>query len=369
MNANQRIGDSRERGAALISTLLIATLLLIVGGALVLTTQLGTGLAIDSTTELQAYYAAEAGVNSALSVLRGNVAAGDGTKATFRNAVSHPNLNTWLNYGTTIGGNSAVSLSNSPVMGYSVSLTDPDNTAAGKEPVRLKLSVTGYGPRGSRKQMELMVTRYAFDFFPAATILVRGNDNGSSAVNGFAIGASDAKTYSGFDHADPTRSIPVFGVTQPIDFSTVLTNVEESKPNTVSAVDKVSQFNNSQLPDFLKTADNARDFLDGMQSKAQMQGRYFTTTPADFGTYSEPKFTFVDGDCTLNDGSGLLIVTGKLTSNGNNGFRGIILVLGEGVMERDGGGNGDTWGAIVVAKFDRESHDDRGFRSATYNMD
>jgi len=44
-------------------------------------------------------------------------------------------------------------------------------------------------------------------------------------------------------------------------------------------------------------------------------------------------------------------------------------VLGEGVMERDGGGNGDTWGAIVVAKFDRESHDDRGFRSATYNMD
>jgi hypothetical protein len=254
-------------------------------------------------------------------------------------------------------------------MGYSVAIADPDNTAAGKEPVRLKLSVTGYGPKGSRKQMELMVTRYVFDFYPNATILVRGNDDGSSAVNGFAIGLSDAKTYSGYDHADPTRSIPVFGVTHNTDFSTVLTNVEESKPNTVTSMDKVSQFTNSQLPEFLKSADNARDFLDGMQSKAEMQGRYFTTTPGDFGTYSNPKFTFVDGDCTLNDGAGLLIVTGKLTGNGNNGFRGMILVLGEGVMERNGGGNGDTWGAIVVAKFDRDGHGNHGFRSATYNMD
>src|SRR5262245_27939533 len=374
VDMNQRISDSNanERGAALITTLLIATLLLIVGGALILTTQLATGLAIDSTSELQAYYAAEAGVNSALNVLRGNVAAADGNKATFRNAVSHPNLNTWLTYGTTINGSSAISLSTSPVTGYSVAVTDPDNTPAGKDPVKLKLSVTGYGPKGSRKQMEFMVTRYIFDYMAAATILVRGNDDDSTAVNGFAIGKSDAKTYSGFDHADPTRASPVFGVTHATDFSTVLTNVEESKPNTVTSVDKVSQFANSQLPDFLKTADNARDFLNDMQSKAVMQSRYFTTTPADFGTYSNPKFTFVDGDCVLNDGAGLLIVTGRLTSNGNNGFRGIILVLGAGDMERNGGGNGDTWGNIVVAKFDRTPNGpgkSRGFLSATYDMD
>jgi hypothetical protein len=375
VNLNQKINysNSSERGAALISALLISTLLLIVGGALILTTQLATGLAIDSTTELQAYYAAEAGVNSALSVLRGNVAAADGTKATFRNATSQPNLNTWLTYGTTINGASAVSLSNSPVMGYSVAVSDPDNTPVGKEPVRLKLDVTGYGPKGSKKQMELMVTRYIFDFSPNATILVRGNDDGSTAVNGFAIGKSDAKTYSGYDHADPTQSIPVFGTTHPTDFSTVLTNVEESKPNTVSGTDKVSEFTNSQLPGFLKTADNARDFLNYMQDKAVLNSRYFTTTPTDFGTYSNPKLTFVDGDCVLNDGAGLLIVTGKLTSNGNNGFRGIILVLGEGVMERNGGGNGDTWGSIVVAKFDRTvspgQGQSRGFMSATYDMD
>jgi hypothetical protein len=376
VKVNEKFNHSNlsERGAALITTLLIATLLLIVGGALILTTQLAQGLAIDSTAELQAYYAAEAGANVALNVLRGNVAAADGTKATFRNATSHPNLNTWLTYGTTINGASAISLTTNPVMAYSIAISDPDNTAVGKEPLQLKLNVIGYGPKGSRKQMELIVTRHLFDFTPNSTILVRGNDDNSTAVDGFAIGKSDAKTYSGYDQADPTQSIPVFGTTHPVDLSTVTLNVEESKPNTVSGVDKVSQFTNSQLPEFLKTADNARAFLDGLQSKAQTTGRYFTTTPTDFGTPSQPKFTFVDGDCVLNDGAGLLVVTGKLTGNGNVGFRGLILVLGEGVMNRDGGGNGDTWGAIVVAKFKRnwssaENGQSHPFLSATYDMD
>ena len=65
---------ANERGAALITSLLVSTLLLIVGGALILTTNMAQGLAIDSTSELQAYYSAEAGVNAALNVLRGNVA-------------------------------------------------------------------------------------------------------------------------------------------------------------------------------------------------------------------------------------------------------------------------------------------------------
>src|SRR5215210_3127066 len=94
---------ANERGAALITALLVSTLLLIVGGALILTTNLAQGLAIDSTSELQAYYSAEAGVNAALNVLRGNVASNPaGTNATFRNAASNPNLNNWLAYDTTV---------------------------------------------------------------------------------------------------------------------------------------------------------------------------------------------------------------------------------------------------------------------------
>ena len=162
-----------ERGAALITTLLISTLLLIVGGALILTTNMAAVLAVDSTAELQAYYSAEAGVNAALNVLRGNVRANPATTvATFRNTVDSLNLNPWLNYDTTINGASAVSLINSPVMGYSINLSDPDSIPAPAQPTRLLVDVVGYGPKGAVKRMEMMVDRYIFDYSAISTILI-----------------------------------------------------------------------------------------------------------------------------------------------------------------------------------------------------
>ena len=70
---------------------------------------------------------------------------------------------------------------------------------------------------------------------------------------------------------------------------------------------------------------------------------------------SQPKglFTFIDGDATLPNegGRGLLIVTGTLNINGSTPFEGLVLVLGDGVINRSGGGNGVTLGAFVLAKF------------------
>ncbi|MBA3767111.1 MAG: hypothetical protein H0W99_09015 [Acidobacteria bacterium] len=58
-----------ERGAALIMTLLISTLLLTAGGALILTTSMSGTNPLGATAEMHAYYAAEAGLQSALNVL------------------------------------------------------------------------------------------------------------------------------------------------------------------------------------------------------------------------------------------------------------------------------------------------------------
>jgi hypothetical protein len=65
----------------------------------------------------------------------------------------------------------------------------------------------------------------------------------------------------------------------------------------------------------------------------------------------------VDGDATLTSGSGTLVVTGKLTMRGNTNFKGVILVLGDGVLERDGGGSGEILGGITIARFGRTSGD------------
>ena len=49
---------------------------------------------------------------------------------------------------------------------------------------------------------------------------------------------------------------------------------------------------------------------------------------------------------------------------GNPNFDGLILVLGGGTVNRDGGGNGNIYGAMVVAKFDLVGNG--GFKGATF---
>src|ERR1051325_4630215 len=82
-----------ERGAALITAILLSLLSLAAGGTLVLTTSMTGITALDSTAEMQAYYAAEAGISRSLEVLRGNVPSNPaGTRASFHNVVCSPNL-------------------------------------------------------------------------------------------------------------------------------------------------------------------------------------------------------------------------------------------------------------------------------------
>src|SRR5829696_2224862 len=62
-----------ERGAALVTMLLTSILILGAGGALIMTTMMSANNSMGSTAEMQAYYVAESGMQSALNVLRGNV--------------------------------------------------------------------------------------------------------------------------------------------------------------------------------------------------------------------------------------------------------------------------------------------------------
>ena len=120
---------ANERGAALITVLFFSVLLLAAGGALIMTTSLSATNAVEATAETQAYYAAEAGMQATLAVLRGNVAPNPlfdtssstaaANKITFRKAMSvafsnasgdaattsnTARLSRWLNYdGLTAG--------------------------------------------------------------------------------------------------------------------------------------------------------------------------------------------------------------------------------------------------------------------------
>ena len=371
MTSTERVRDARERrgerGAALIMTLLVATMLLSVGGALVFTAAMAGTNASDSTTEMQAYYGAEAGLQTTINVIRGNVQSNPaGTKATFRNIADDPTLSKWVTYNAAANdGTPVVQVSDNaaPFTAYNIRIIDPDNTPAAEVPARLLVQVRGYGPRGAIKNKEMIVHRFLHDPDVPATITLVGAEVGASMTAAdFDIGDSNAKGYTGIDSKAGGSAIvkATFGFTQDADKDIADDFFAASAKATDTAEDtpRAKKLGNSDLPKWLRTADKTRDFLDDVEELANDLDRYYTASPSkgDFGTAADPKLTFVDGDCELSDyGSGMLVVTGTLTLKGDFQFDGVILVLGTGTIIRNGGGGGGIFGGLVMANFDRNT--------------
>src|SRR5918912_1522813 len=357
-----------ERGAALVSVLLISMLLLTAGGALLLTTSMSALAPIDSSAEMQAYYAAEAGLQRALNVMRtkdipaGTMPAGK-TKLTFRDIALNPTLANWIPFdGPVING------ANTTLIGtnaFSVSIIDPDDqgpVATRKitlnpnyQPARLSIQLTGYGPKRARKILNMLVLRSGLSGFQApATITLRGSDTlPLPPPLTLDTGDSNAVHYTGNDAAGGA-GISAFAVTVP-DVPPTLAGIED--PNQIqgppiSVLGPTSPIQGvppTPIPDWLRSADEARAFVADLKDDAAGRGRYFTTKPpaSDMGAAGAPVLTFVDGDVDLgagNNGRGLLVVTGNVTMRGDTSFDGVIFVLGGGNVNRNGGGGGKISG-------------------------
>lgn len=237
------------------------------------------------------------------------------------------------------------------------------------DPKRLLVKSYGFGPQGAEKRLELMITRANLEYDAPAGVTLRGADD-CSPLN-LDTGSSDAKYYSGADYAGKEPQRPSFAVS-PCDEDDANAGIKKhdtvADPEIGQLIDNASGGTSVERPSFLDTADKARAFLNGLQSKAQSLGRYFNPGSGSSTTVNDsvnsPMFTFIDGDCTLTGGSGFLVVTGTLTLQGNPNFTGAILVLGTGELIRNGGGNGDILGGITIAKFGRTSGD---FEAPTFH--
>ena len=259
------------------------------------------------------------------------------------------------NYALNLGGGSKVldlGFTGGPsVTAIPIRVTSPD-------PRRLLLKSYGFGPQGSEKRLELMVNKSYFEFESPAGVTIRGADDCSPLS--LDTGSSGAKWYSGIDKAGVEPQRPAFAVT-PCDETEAKAGI--IKPDTVVDPevgllgDDETTAGTVDTPSFLDSADRARAYLNSLQSDAQALNRYFKPGTGSAMTVSDSinsgQFTFVDGDCTLLSGAGVLVVTGTLTMRGNTDFKGIILVLGQGVLLRDGGGNGEILGGITIAAFGR----------------
>ena len=254
---------------------------------------------------------------------------------------------------------------------------------ASPEPARVIVKVVGFGPHGATKNLQMMVSRFGINYDPLATMVIRGAGNDSTPASTISIGSSANYVYSGLDNAGG-QPLPAFLVTTDPDY-TALSSLKSNNPTGVQGdpnglINPLKEItlptNLAALPTWLQTTSDplygTRAFVEQLRQAAQQQfsgcssgpttscDRYFNTAaggtaPTDFGaTSTDGLFTFVDGDVSLpsSGGKGLLVVTGTLSLSGSQTFDGLVLVLGGGVLDRSGGGNGWSRGAFVVAKFD-----------------
>lgn len=389
MRSQKPLHESRasERGAALITAVLLSLLLLAAGGTLILTATMTSITARDSTAEMQAYYAAEAGIARTLEVLRGNAKSNPvGTRASFRNVLCTPAL--W----TTMSGASVNVTVDASARFQVTSIMDPDNqdtvancADATYKPDRLRIRVTGMGPGNSQKNMEIVVGRYTLEYPVNAVVTL---PNGSGDPMAFALGGSNVTSTSGIDASGGGGTLPAYAVGAG-DYNTTNNVIDGCNPDgsncgngpNVTPGDPAVLVSGN-TPSFLQSVEKTRLFLyglpEGMMNSAINQGRYFTSGAAAISSAaglgaSNPDgvFTFVDGDLTLPPGNpsgqGTLIVTGNLVLDGNFQWNGVIMVLGTGNVLRNGGGHGDIFGAMYVAKFAKTGLSTDVFQAPTFH--
>jgi hypothetical protein len=249
-----------------------------------------------------------------------------------------------------------------PPPGYSAQMSIGNNLISGTmsspEPIRLQIVSTGYGPRGSVKRLEAIIQKNFLNGLTApATLTLIGPPSTASPASTFTFnpGSSNVVDYSGQDTVS-TDIIPPIGTSNDINLSVVSDSVDGQPPhpfngNIIGVPSNIS----ADTPDWLATPRGLDAEVHNFYNVADAAGRFFPNgvQPTTFGNYATGQgITFCDGDIEFSgDGGGILIVTGKLTLNGNFRFKGLILVTGPAGVDRSGGGNGTIEGNMVLAPY------------------
>lgn len=240
-----------------------------------------------------------------------------------------------------------------------VPVSTPINSVIGPvAPYRLKVVSTGFGPNGSVKQLEGIIRQNLLDGIAtgAATSLI-----GVPCPVGevcFAPGTSNGIAYNGCSSVVGQGCVPSFGLTDPTNLAYVQSHPPSGNPAQMTPPPALL---GGAAPAWQASPLALDVLVDQLRVAAQNSGRYFVSPG---GNLSNPGnftagtgITFCEGSCQVaGDGGGILVVTGMLTNVGGFSFRGMIIVTGEGGWDRNGGGNGQVIGNVVIAPYNRSTY-------------
>jgi hypothetical protein len=267
------------------------------------------------------------------------------------------------------------------VLYYETANTPPSLTQTLSSTAYQVLEVTGLAvlPNGTQKLMQYLVTPqvYGLDFSSAVTL--------AGTVGNFAGANSNPFKMNGQDGSGSPPAVPnctpnagtvknAIGVTSAADASVVTAGIPSNRqanytglgggtPNvgtpaltstlsTTASLDRLITNVRGNADVVIPNPPNPPNYNNSATTYNFGQSGPGYTWPAGMSA-SNPKTIYVDGSFDLgpNTGYGLLVVTGNFHYHGNSGWKGIILVVGNGTTTFDGlgGGNGEFDGAIFVA--------------------
>jgi len=217
----------------------------------------------------------------------------------------------------------------------------------------LTLTTLAVMPNGSRKILQYDVAPVMLNLsFPAAlTMDGRGTTYWPANSNVFWM--------DGNDHAScglaPQVPKPAVGVISPEDDANVTASIPANRRNRYigtspnPSIEDISALLDARF----QTVASLEKLLETIRDNATQVIQGPATSLPDYGSPAAPTITFVQGDLTLSGdttGYGILVVTGGYTAQGTVGWRGIVLVVGQGEMTVSGGGNNEYDGAVLLAK-------------------
>jgi hypothetical protein len=360
--------NCNEKGLVLIGALALISILALVATLSVTATYTNIKISGNYKTGVQANYIARAGAAHGRQALRLLNAASTDTGSFYDELENAAGANMTLEgytgdddvpiVDTTNLGNGAytVYLTNDLIDGYT-NLTDNNN--------RVSLTSIATTSNGSQAVVELTVSIFELFPLPAPITLL-----GSGAT--FTGGASDEKDFRGDDRCGGGSRNPVVALSDVNDVPVVQAAIIEPGKYWTKDENNVEK-NFNQRPNLIVT-DIPQSTIDDIESNygidlldpddldnlvAVLEKQADTVAPDGstdatvyLGGTGDLQLVVVTGDFIMyssSTGAGILAVTGTLTFSGSPDYDGLILVIGEGSVIRNGGGSKRLSGGIMVA--------------------
>jgi len=229
--------------------------------------------------------------------------------------------------------------------------------AANYQPV-YELTALAVTPGGSRRMTQYEITRGPFPTFPGALIF---DSPGSPTPPDFGTNPHSNHLHaSGIDAAQgPAAGVgcaagvnqPAIGTPDAPGATHISGQLNDPSQFTGTAgVAPVGTTLSSDSGMNLETVDGLTKLVN-MITTAAGSNVYNASTVSgiNLGTDAAPVINVVNGDLTIGNGAGILLVTGTLTEAGGSSFDGLVLVIGKGSITKDGGGGGQYNGSTFLA--------------------